>query len=221
MKLYDTYFRYPSTCLVTGPSGSGKTNLIAKILQNKESIFENGKCKNIIFFYKEWQQIYDVLENQQLVNRWINHSPTVNEIKEFSEPFRNDEGTICIIDDFMDNLNKNIADVFTKISHHYNVTVFLLLQNIFPEDRNFRTLSYNTKYMIIHKNPRISSQLNHLARQILPRNSEYIIQAYQYVTEPPYSYILLDLHQECPSEIRLRSHITPDTFPMRAYSQNK
>ncbi len=49
--------------------------------------------------------------------------------------------------------------------------------------------------MVIFKNPRDRAQIGHLARQVYPLDSKFLLEAYQDVTKDPHSYLLLDLSQ--------------------------
>jgi len=42
-----------------------------------------------------------------------------------------DDGTLLIIDDLMDETDETIAKLSTKGSHHRNVSVVFLVQNLF------------------------------------------------------------------------------------------
>ena len=52
---------------------------------------------------------------------------------------------------------------------HDNVSVIYLTQNLFHKTQ--RSISLNSDYMVIFKNARDQSQIQHLARQVMPNNS--------------------------------------------------
>ena len=43
------------------------------------------------------------------------------------------EPILLIVDDLMQETNETIANLFTKGSHHRNVSVLFLVQNLFPK----------------------------------------------------------------------------------------
>ena len=45
-----------------------------------------------------------------------------------------------------------------------------LVQNLLPKNKESRTISLNSQYMVVFKNPRDASQMSHLARQLHPVN---------------------------------------------------
>ena len=205
-----TQFRCPSTVLVCGASGSGKTTFILNMLRHKANVIQKGaNITNVLFFYNTWQPLYDTMKQEHLVSTWINDAPTVPDLKDLTESFRRKAGSICIIDDFLLDVSKDITEIFTVISHHYKICVFLLSQSIFPKNPFFRELSINAKYIVLHKNPRENAQISHLARQINPTDSKSVVQAIRDATSAPYSYVVLNLHQETPDNIRIQSHIFP------------
>jgi len=68
-----------------------------------------------------------------------------------------------------------------------------------------RTISLNSQYIVLFKNPRDNSQFAHLARQIYPHNYLYGIEAYKNNTQDAIGYLLIDLHNEQNEELRLRT----------------
>ena len=63
--------------------------------------------------------------------------------------------------------------------------------------------------MIVFKNPRDSLAISTLARQMYPNNTNFLVQSFQDATKKPYGYLLLDLHQRTPENMRLRTNILP------------
>jgi len=54
--------------------------------------------------------------------------------------------TLLIIDDLMSETNQLVANIFTNISHHRNINVLYLTQNLFDKNRFARTISLNAHY---------------------------------------------------------------------------
>jgi hypothetical protein len=63
-----------------------------------------------------------------------------------------------------------VCDLFTKGSHHRNISVILITQNIFHQAKHCQDISLNAKYLVILKNVRDRSQFSHLA-QVYPKQS--------------------------------------------------
>ena len=67
------------------------------------------------------------------------------------------------------------------------------------------------------KNPADVTQVNTLSRQIFPNNSKFLPAVYNDVTKKPHGYLFIDLRQETPEEIRIRTNILPHQFPMLVF----
>ncbi len=174
-------------------------------------------CK-IVFFYKQWQRLYDKMLESFYIS-FVNEIPTTERIKHLSQPYSNRGGSVLVIDDFMQELTKDVSILFSTLSHHLNITVFLLTQNLFSKNPVFRDISLNATYNFIFKNPRDSSQISHFGRQYAPGKSSFITSVYDKATHLPHSYILFDNHQETPNSIRLRSNILAENGPVRVWSK--
>jgi len=89
--------------------------------------------------------------------------------------FGNDHGRHCLIilDDLLNEVySKDVCDLFTKGSHHKNISFILITQNLFHQGRFCRDISLNAKYLVALKNVRDKSQLQYLARQVHPEDSD-------------------------------------------------
>ena len=106
----------------------------------------------------------------------------------------------------MPDIGESLTNLFTKGSHHKNIDVTHIVYNLFEKKKNKqrRTLSLNSHYIVIFKNPRDMSQISYLARQMYPGNSKYMEEAYKDATTAPHGYLLLDLKQSTPDNLRLR-----------------
>ena len=87
------------------------------------------------------------------------------------------ESCLLVLDDMMDSLESGVADLFTKGSHHKNISIIAVTQNVFYQSRFQR----NTHYMVLFKNPRDASQIQYLARQVYLKDPEYLVQVYERV----------------------------------------
>ena len=199
-------FKHPCTILAAGPTGSGKTVLVRKILQHYNTCFENiSTPPKIIWCYGQWQASY--LEE------------VGNDVKvEYHEGLI-DENTvdakrpdIVVVDDLMNELGGDdaLVNLFTKGSHHLNLTVIFIVQNVFHKGPHMRTISLNSHYMILLKNPRDKSQIINLARQLYPTKTRFLQEAFNDATSKPFGYLVLDLKPDTPEAVRCRTDIIPD-----------
>ena len=57
--------------------------------------------------------------------------------------------SLIVLDDLLNEIyTKHVCDLFTKVSHHRNISVLLLTQNIFHQGTNCRDISLNAKYLV-------------------------------------------------------------------------
>ena len=72
-----------------------------------------------------------------------------------------------------------------------------LVQNLFPENKESCTISLNSQYMVVY-------------RQMYPGRTKFIQEAFKDATSVPYGYLLVDLKQDTPEDMRLHTTIFPD-----------
>ena len=119
------------------------------------------------------------------------------------------EKHLIILDDLMDETDQRVASLFTQKSHHRNISIMYIVQNLFHRGKHHRTISLNAHYMVVFKNPRDVSQFMALAHQMYPQRTKYFLEAYTAATAQPHGYLVIDMKQETPEILRLRSHIFP------------
>ena len=186
------------TLCVVGPSHSGKSTFVLKLLDHRHQAFVTVP-KRVIWCYGIYQHEFNT-HLQQKGYQTHRDIISVSQIQPYD---------VIVLDDLIHE-SKNSQEVtamFTRAAHHKPCFIIFIMQNLFPPGRESRTRSLNTHYYVIFKNPRDKSQVEFLARQILPNNSKALISAFEAATEKPHSYMFLDLTQECPDSIRYRSNI--------------
>ena len=194
-------FIHPFTCIIAGPSGSAKTKLLLSIL-NKANNFIFPAPQRIIYCFASWQEQFVPL---QYKIEFIQGIPDTDEL--LNNPH---ERKLIIFDDLMEetNNNLNVQHLFTRGSHHHNISIFFLTQNLFGKGKFARTINLNSHYTIVFDNPRDRTQIRYLAREMFPDNSKFLIEAYTDAVTSPHGYIFVDNKQGTPPEIRVQTNIT-------------
>ena len=100
---------------------------------------------------------------------------------------------LTVIDDLMAETDERVT------------TVLFLVQNLFHKNKESRTISLNSQYMVVFKNPRDASQMSHLARHMYPGRVKFVHEAFKDAMSVPYGYLLVDLKQDMPDDMRLRT----------------
>lgn len=194
-------FKHSATYLIAGPTFSGKTSLIKRFLTERHSLIDTW-IEEVIYCLPE-DQVVDESIPYTKINRGVPEISMFNDLKP----------RIVILDDLLSSVDTNVVELFTRGSHHYNLSVMFVVQNLFSKNKGVRDISLNSHYIFLMKNPRDRQQINTLARQMSPENSRFICEAYKDATDEPYGYLLLDLHQTTPEEYRVRTNIFSTDSP--------
>ena len=191
-----------------------KTRLVRRILE--ERLIQPFPSR-IIWVYGEWQDDYKAIQDQLYVEFVHGYSDTLLDSLDATE--RN----LLILDDQMGEASdsKSLAKLFTKGSHHRNLTIMYLVQNMFDQGKSSRTVSLNCHYLIIFRNLRDESQFGSIARQMMPKNSGWLCEAFADATERAHGYLLVDCHPRCDSAFRVRSNILPGEETVFYSSRNQ
>lgn len=188
---------HPFTSVITGPTGSGKSVFVRRFIDNIQHM-TLPQPDRIWWSYDVQQPLYSGMNNVE----FIRGLPDI-------ESLNPEEKHLIVIDDQMDNITQAIADLFTKYSHHRSISIMLIVQNLFNKNKHHRTISLNTHYMVVFKNPRDTSQIMTLGQQMFPGRSKYFLESYEAAVRKPHGYMLIDMRQDTPEILRLRTNIFP------------
>ncbi len=116
---------------------------------------------------------------------------------------------LIVLDDLMEKCkdNPDIAKIFTKTTHHMNLIVTFLSQNLFLQDHQTRKISLNSLYMAIFNNPRDRAQFSFLSRQMFPGDIKFLNECFTDATSEPHGFLFLDFKQNTPENSRVRTKI--------------
>ena len=128
---------------------------------------------------------------------------------ELYETFSPNQINMLILDDQMAEAgsNSNLEKYFVQGSHHRNLTIVFIVQNIIEKRKAMRTSSLNANYLVLYKTPRDKGQMAILGRQMYPSKWKSLLAAFERATENPYSYMVIDLLPDTPEPFRLRGNI--------------
>ncbi len=189
-------FKTPVNFYVCGQTQCGKSYMVRRILNHLEEMFHPLPTKTI-YCYGEYQKEFDEFpSNVELVEGFP------SDLSQLTKGHDNSDKSQCSND-------PRVADLFTRGSHHRGISVLYLTQNLFPPGKLSRTISLNSHYMLIFRNPRDSLGIATLAKQMFPKHTDYLLEAFRDATSRPYGYLLIDCHQLTPESIHLRANILP------------
>ena len=125
MSSLELHFKHPATILISGPTSCGKTRFVRRILE--EQLIEPFPTR-LIWVYGEWQKDYDIVKTiyfeRELVKGYSD---------DLFDSLNPNVRNLLLLDDQMSDTSdtKSLAKLFTKGSHHRNVTILYLIQNMF------------------------------------------------------------------------------------------
>eukprot|EP00794_Sanderia_malayensis_P008688 gene8688-biopygen6972 len=122
---------------------------------------------------------------------------------------------IVILDDLMDEMTKNdkMSQFFTRESHHRNLCMFFVWQDIFPKHKHGSTISKNTDYKIIFDNPSCRDSVRRMLGKMYPKAkqagevAQKIFDALEYSPSNSYPFVSLNCRPNEPSETRIVSNL--------------
>lgn len=188
------HWKHPFTAIVAGPTGCGKTSFVIKFVRFAGEVVLPPPAR-IVWCYGTYQKEFNALTDVD----FHEGLPDLDMLQ---------EKTLLIIDDLMHEADDRVNKIFTKHSHHKDVSVMFLTQNLFHKQA--RTMTLNSHYLILFKNPRDALQITYLARQMFPGRSKFMIEAFNDATTKPYTYLVVDLKADTDDKYRLRSGVFPD-----------
>ena len=197
-------FRTPARILVVGPSGCGTTAFTENLVLNNLDLFETPPS-TIHYCYRAWQEGFQPIRQRGIV--FHEGIPTPRELTQWFP-----HGGLLIMNDLMNEGSgeKNVLDLFTKYSHHQNVTVIYLCQDMFPTGRYTKSISRNAHYVVAFKNPRDQLGVHNLLLQSFSTTWKDARDVFLQTTSRPFGYLLIDLHSASSDEVRLLSHLLKD-----------
>lgn len=193
-----------SSMMVVGPSQSGKTTFVLSLIHERNALFDRTP-KRIVWCCAMKQA---APQNRNFV--LIEGLPQLSDIQPYD---------LVVLDDLMMEASKSedVTALFTRAVHHMPCFLIFLTQNLFQQSKEARTRHLNTHYLVLFKNPRDASAISHLSRQMYPGEPKFLPAAYADATKHPHSYLFIDLRQETPDAMRLRTRILPHEWPTYAY----
>ena len=193
--------KHPATVLVSGATGSGKTTLVKRLLDNADQMFAPSIEQPIKVVW-----VYGASQNFQ-------PSTNQNVCIEYTEqlPEAYEDIDILVLDDLQNSLSgsKKLGDIYTKYSHHKQMTVIYIVQNIFNSGAQMRNISLNSHYIILSKNRRDLQQVKVLGIQLYGEASFFSDAYKKAVLDRDFGYLMIDLTPTTEEKFRLRTQIFP------------
>ena len=197
-------FSHPANIIIAGPTKSGKTTFVSKLLQYQ--LIDPFPTRLVLVYscpqpiYQQWRAWYPQLEMIEGFNADI------------ATMFDRQTDNLLILDDQMTaaGAGNDLIDLFTRVSHHSNLTIIYLVQNIFPKGPSQRTASLNASNIVLFQNSRDRQQIDHLSREMYPGHKHYLPQVLEDLTkEWARAYLVTNFDNTLPPEARVYTGIFP------------
>lgn len=199
-------FIHPASIVIAGPSRSGKTRFLTRLLEQR---MIHPFPTRILIVYGEWQVEY---ERMKQICPFIEFTKGPMS-EELYESFVPEKTNMLVLDDQMTEAGNmgQLEKYFVQGSHHRNLSIVFIVQNIFAKGKAMRTSTLNANYLVLYKTPRDRGQIAILGRQMYPDKWRSFLAAFENATARPYTYLVTDLLPSTPDEFRLRSNIFKDS----------
>ena len=198
---------------VSGPSRSGKTVFVKELIKNLD-IFAKAPPKIITLIYKVDQPIYHKMGVDLLVQDGLNLKQHLLQIAQGCS-------MLCIFDDLINSTSlSELGDLFVVDGRHLNLSLVFISQRIFVNSEEFRQISQNCDYFCLFRNPRNAQEIRTLATQMTPGKLE-LVKYFGEATQDPFSYLWINLTQECSPLVKYLSHLFNIEHVVRAYNNGK
>jgi hypothetical protein len=143
--------------------------------------------QRIIWCYGQWQPSYFDMTRTMPGIKFNQGIPDDIDSADYLDV---SQRNLIILDDLMAQSakDKRISDIFTKGSHHRNLSIIYIVQNIFHQGKEMRNISLNAHYIVLFKSPRDKQEISMLARQINPGRVEEFMRSYEDATSRPHGF---------------------------------
>ena len=213
-------FQHPFTSMIAGMTGSGKTAWVRSLLQQASETI-HPPPERIVWCYSQWQPAYTEMLVAMPHIEFVKGIPKALEQDSY---FTVNTRNLIVFDDQMIDASKDkrIVNLFTRGSHHRNLSVIYIVQNLFHQGKGSRSISLNSHYLVLFKNPRDKLQILTLAKQMYPGQTDFFLNQYEEAVKRPFGYLLIDLKTTTQDNCRLRTNVLPseEGFNQAIFQEN-
>lgn len=179
-------------CIIFGQTGVGKTSFVLEVIAQR---LVHPFPAHLFYMYN--------IEQDFMKNWNETHAQPIKFIKGLDfDKMDTSEPSLLVIDDLLLSTDKEVANAFIMGSHHRQISIFFLTQNLFPNCPIFRTMSSNAHYYVIFHSQRNFRQVHTLARQIyVGSDLKRITQAYKRCSQQSRGFVVLSFAPELPDQL--------------------
>ena len=133
---------HPFTSVISRSTGSGKSVFVRRFVHTIQHMMISIPDR-ILWFYGEYQTLYGTVDGMDFQQGL----PDLDTLDPRDKH-------LIILDDLMDETDQWVVSLFTKKSHHRNIIVMYIVQNLFHRGKHHRTISLNALTKLQKKKPK-------------------------------------------------------------------
>lgn len=193
----------PFSMLVVGSTNLGKSTLVRDLIVNHYRMFDNP-LDEIIYLHHKYgfddELVTYFNENLNIPIRFVEGFPSTDIIE--GKLFEGDKKSskCLIIDDVVGSAlrSPNFLELFTVLSHHDNITVIAIMQNLFAETASSRqvmnNIIRNISYLVLFPDRRQLPTVRQIARNYYNGEEERLLKPFKRSIEEKnkHDYMLID-----------------------------
>lgn len=205
-------FKSSANILISGCSQSGKTYLTHDLLVFKDRLFLDPP-QNVIVFYREWQKVYDSLQNH--------FSDRISFKTDFDpDDLKNVTDCIIVFDDFLSKVNNNFLDLFLVGAHHRRLVNVFLTQTLFFNEA-LKIIRRNCNYFIFMSLLDSQSVFRLMQNDISGNALDIFKTAFFKIMSRQFSHIIYDRHPKSKNILRFKFDILKPLHDHTLYYEYK
>ena len=206
---------HPSTGVVAAPTFSGKTVWVRKLIE-EQAVQPSPQV--VVWFYSVVQPAYEEMLTTCPCKIVFHQGLPEGDLGIYFDKLGPGRKFI-VLDDLMQSVvnDGRVTKLFTQGSHHKDLSVLYITQNIFSQGKESRNIALNAHYLILFKNPRDKMQIMHLSRQMYPRKTQILLESYEDSTRRPFGYLMICLRADVDEMYRLSTNVMSSEGPRTFY----
>ena len=211
-------FITPFRVLVAGSSSCGKSELIARMLENKETFFPDTVFDFAYYFHPPNSMTPERNAYYRRLTASIQGMECVEGLPNIADLTDLPGKKLLIIDDLYDKAvnSEQMQELMVVHSHHSDISLFFTSQNYFNQGRFSKTFlrNYTDTILFDAKTERLVLEI--ISRQLFPGANRFLPRAMEWLRENEPCvfdrYIWIDSNPQnaLPEKLRVRTRVIPD-----------
>ncbi len=119
------------------------------MLENLGYLFPDDPPKYVLYCYAIFQPMFTEMQAMDIEIEFHDGVPSEQTLDSFRQ--EKQAHGLVILDDLMEKIcnSKTVEGIFTKGSHHKNITVVYVNQNLFCRGKSSRSITVNAHYIVL------------------------------------------------------------------------